>query len=460
MKNTIRITAVALALPFALSAQQQVASAQITTRSDTPSATVKDSGTATAKVSQFKPIIIANIRPTDTRGINVFESPKDVNAIFQGFKLDWGAGFQQEFQGLTHSNLATPVIVAGVNTNQLIKIGNGFNTATANMYLNAQVAPGIRLAMTSYLSARHHNESWVKDGYALIDQSPIDNKLFNTIMKYTTLKIGHFEINYGDEHFRRSDNGNSFFNPFVGNLMTDAFTTEIGAELYVRAKGYLAMASITGGEIKGDVTQPQNRAPSYIAKLGVDQQWTKNLRVRLTGSAYHKDRSASSTLYTGDRGGSHYFSVMENTASTLTAQAWSAELRPSFGYRVNAFVANPFIKYRDLEVRGNIETATGKSATETRYHTWRQQAGEVLYRFVDDKFYAAYRFNTVSGRLSMTMPGDVMGNRFQTAAGWYLNPMMMMKVEYMRQRYYGFPTNDIRYGGRIQGFMVETALSF
>jgi hypothetical protein len=463
MKRSIRIAALALAVPFAIgAAQQQFASTQ-GAKSGTATATApdKDTATATAKVSQFKPIVIQNFRPNDTRGLNVFEAPKDAGIGFSGFKVDWGVGFQQEFQGLKHWNSAIPVVVGGVNTNQLITIGKGFNTATANLDLNAQLAPGIRLALTTYLSARHHNESWVKGGYALIDASPIDVPLFNTIMKYTTLKVGHFEVNYGDQHFRRSDNGMAFFNPFVGNLMTDAFTTEIGGEVYVRKSGYLGMLAITGGEIQGAVTAPANRTPAYMAKLGFDKQLTQNFRARLTGSMYHKDKSNSNTLFTGDRGGSHYFMVMENTAATTTANAWSAELRPSFGRRVNAFMVNPFLKYRGLEVMGTAETATGKSATEVRYHTWRQWAGETVYRFGDnDKFFGAYRYNVVSGRLSMTMPGDVNANRFQVSGGWYVNPMMLVKTEYMRQRYYGFPTNDIRYGGRIQGFMVETALSF
>ncbi len=44
------------------------------------------------------------------------------------------------------------------------------------------------------------------------------------------------EINYGDAHFRRSDGGNTFWNPFLENNIMDAFTTEIGAELYWRKK--------------------------------------------------------------------------------------------------------------------------------------------------------------------------------------------------------------------------------
>jgi hypothetical protein len=460
MKRSLRIAALALAVPFAIGAtQQQLASAQ-TSKSDTPATRGSDTTSAAAKVSLLKPIVMQNFRANDLRGLNVFEAPKDAGVAFTGFKMDWGVGFKQDFQGLNHSNQATAVMVAGVNTNQLVAIGNGFNTASANLNLNAQVAPGIRLAMTSYLSTRHHNETWVKDGYALIDASPIDVPLFHTIMKYTTIKIGHFEVNYGDQHFRRTDAGNSFFNPFVGNLITDAFTTEIGAEVYVRKNGLMGMFSMTGGEIKGEVTNPAKRAPAYLAKLGYDKQLNQDLRVRLTQSAYHKDKSSSNTLFTGDRSGSPYFMVLENTAASTTAQAWSSLLRPSFGYRVNAFMTNPFIKYRGLEFMGTIETATGKSATETRYHTWRQQAGEVIYRFADEKLWAAYRYNVASGRLQAAMPGDVWSNRNQVAAGWYLNPMMLMKVEYMQQNYYDFPTTDIRYKGKINGFMVQTALSF
>ena len=61
----------------------------------------------------------------------------------------------------------------------------------------------------------------MKDGYIQIDASPIKVPALETVMKYTTLKVGHFEVNYGDAHFRRSDNGNGLYNPFVGNLLMD-----------------------------------------------------------------------------------------------------------------------------------------------------------------------------------------------------------------------------------------------
>ncbi|HWP99268.1 MAG TPA: hypothetical protein VNK92_02235, partial [Vicinamibacterales bacterium] len=233
-----------------------------------------------------RPIVIQHLRPVDQRGINVFETPKEPGAPFTGFRLDFNAAFTQQFQDLTHRNAALPSVVGGVDRNQLMDIGAGFNNATANLYLNAQLARGIRVALTTYLSSRHHPEAWVKDGYLQLDASPIDIEPLHRLMRYVTVKVGHFEINYGDAHFRRSDNGNAIYNPFVGNYLLDAFTTEIGAEVYVRASGFLAMGGVTGGEIRGTVLSPDRRAAAYIGKLGIDRQVTPDVRVRVTGSLY------------------------------------------------------------------------------------------------------------------------------------------------------------------------------
>jgi hypothetical protein len=220
MKNTMRFgLAALLATAVAGAATAQQPSNSPSKSSGTAAAASNDTTTKAApqKVSLYRPLEIAHIRPADKRGVNVFEAPKDDAVPFTGFALSFGGAFNQEFQGLDHSNSAAPVLVSGVNQNQLITVGHGFNNAVANLNINAQLAPGIRVAMTSYLSARHHQESWVKDGYVLIDDSPIDNPLLKSIMSVTTLRVGHFEINYGDAHFRRTDNGNGMFNPFVGN---------------------------------------------------------------------------------------------------------------------------------------------------------------------------------------------------------------------------------------------------
>jgi len=124
---------------------------------------------------------IQHMRPRDQRGLFIFESPKEDTVSYNGFTLQWGAAFTQEMQSLQHRNTAQSVMVAGVNQNQLMAIGGGFNNAVANLYLDAQLARGIRVAMTSYLSSRHHSETWVKDGYFLIDASPIEQPLLDLL---------------------------------------------------------------------------------------------------------------------------------------------------------------------------------------------------------------------------------------------------------------------------------------
>ena len=424
----------------------------------------------TKKVSSFMAMApkveIQNYRPEDKRGINIFEAPKDESVAYDGFKLQWGGAFTQQFQGLGHSNTAAPKLVTAgtppvtTNANQLIRIGHGPNNATANLYLNGQLARGIRVAMTTYASARHHQETWVKDGYLLVDASPIDWKPLNDIMKYVTIRAGHFEINYGDAHFRRSDNGNAIRNALVGNYIMDAFTTEVGGEVYLRANGFMLMGGVTGGESRGMITSPERRSPSYLMKAGFDRTFDNGFRFRLTGSEYATASSVSNTLFSGDRAGSRYYDVMENTASTETAQAWSGAIQPGLKNSIHSWVVNPFLQFKGLEFFGNVETAKGRATGETANRSWKQNVGEVVYRFLpDQRVFLAARYNTVKGQLTVGTP-DVKVNRSQVGGGWFITPNVLTKLEFVNQKYLDFPTTDIRNGGQFKGFMVEGVVAF
>jgi hypothetical protein len=411
-----------------------------------------------APAPEAKPQVIQHLRLPDQRGLNVFEPPKRDGVAFTGFRLDWGGSFTQQFQALSHENSAQARIVSGVDANQLMDIGAGFNNATANLDLNAQLAPGIRVALTTYLSSRHHQEAWVKDGYLLVDESPLDIALLDKVMEVVTLKVGHFEIDYGDAHYRRSDNGNGIYNPFVGNLILDAFTTQIGAHVYARKDGFLAMAGMTGGEIKGEIRYPERRAPAYLAKVGFDRQLSENVRVRLTGSGFRQARAISNTLYGGDRAGSRYYLVMENTAATTTAQAWSGSINPGFGSEVTAVMVNPFVQVGGLELFGVVERSEGRAAAETADRVWKQYSGDAVYRFAGDNLYLGARYDLAQGTFSEGQPLEL--GRVQLAGGWFVTQNVLLKGEWVRQTYDGFPTTDIRSGGRFRGFVLEGVVSF
>jgi hypothetical protein len=246
----------------------------------------------------------------------------------------------------------------------------------------------------------------------------------------------------------------------LGNYIMDSFTTEMGAEVYFRAKSLIAMGAVTGGELRGTVLSPDQRGLAHIGKLGFDRQVNKDVRIRLTGSMYKASKSLSNTLYGGDRAGSRYYYVMENTAATEAAQATSGLINPGLRNSVTALQVNPFMKWRGLEVFGVIERAEGKTTAETANRVWNQYAADVVYRFLaDEKLFVGARYNKVEGRLA-GMADDVGANRWQLAGGWFITPGLLMKAEYVNQTYVGFPVNNIRNGGKFNGMMLEGVVAF
>ena len=134
--------------------------------------------------------------------------------------------------------------------------------------------------LRTYLSSQHHTESYVKGGYIQIDKLEFIREGFmENFMKYATIKIGHMENNYGDGHFRRSDNAQTIHNPFVGNLIMDAFTTEVGAELYYQKNGFISMIGFSNGKLNQDVANPDSGGASFLAKLGYDKQINEDFRL-------------------------------------------------------------------------------------------------------------------------------------------------------------------------------------
>jgi len=418
-----------------------------------------------------------NWRPYDQRGINVFETGKTDSILFEGLRMRFGAGFTQQFQSLKASNTA----VNNQTTNKIYPIAPGFMTAQANLFTDVQLADGIRLNVTTYLSSRHHNEAWVKGGYIQFDKLPFKGKFWNNLMDVTTIKIGHMEVNYGDAHFRRSDAGQTLYNPFMESYIMDAFATEIGGEVFIQKNGFFGMLAATNGMIKGNVDSAakgtvagvvvddnDKRNPSIILKGGVDKSIGDKIRVRMSGSYYHNSSNAGSglTLYGGDRAGSNYQNAMEKwkdgTGAVQASDriAFSGRFNPGFSKKIDAIMLNGFLKVGGVELFGTYETSKGRTKTETASRKANQLAGDVLYRFgVNENLYVGARYNTVKARLA-GMPEDVKLDRVALAAGWFLTKNVLLKAEYVNQQYKDFPVTDFRNGGQFKGIVVEAVVGF
>lgn len=412
-------------------------------------------------------------RNNDKRGIHVFETTKSDTTTFSRMKVKIGGNFTQDFQAIDHKNNAVPVVVNSVNANQLIALKSGFNLAMANLNIDAQLEDGIRLNMTMYLSARHHQEAWVKGGYIQFDKLPFfKSELVDNIMKRVTIKAGQYEIDYGDQHFRRSDGGNTIYNPFMENYIMDEFATETGGEVYYHAaNGIMAMAGITNGQLNPTVLAASKidsatgktnvYSPAYHAKIGYDKQLNKDLRCRITGSFYTVKSAAGNTLFSGDRTGSHYFFVMENTAATADGNAFSGRYNPRFSQQVNTFMINPFIKFKGIELFGTYEMAQGRLITEHKMRTATQYAVDLIYRFPANKehFWAGVRYNSVTADMPAA-GGSITINRIAGSVGWFVTKNIMAKAEYVSQQYNNYATTNILAGGMFSGFMGSASIGF
>jgi hypothetical protein len=185
-----------------------------------------------------------------------------------------------------------------------------------------------------------------------------------------------------------------------------------------------------------------------------------NVRARLTGSMYLANKSASNTLYGGDRSGSRFYWVMENTAATESANFTSGLINPAFRNKVRAMQINPFVKVGGLEVFGVIEQAKGKGSAESAERTWNQVAADVVYRFLpNEQLFVGARYNKAEGPV-VGITGDVGAKRVEVGGGWFITPSLLAKATYVNQKYFGYPTANRFNGGQFKGMMLEGVVAF
>lgn len=449
-----------------------------------------------------------------------FEKPKDNGETYTGISTRIGGDFALQYQSLKQNS----------DSLRLIPLGKGFNLPTANLNISAALAKGVNLDLVLYLASRHHNETWVKGGVLTIDQLPfLDWEVTNKIMQYVTLRAGDDEINYGDAHFRRSDNGNVIRNPFVGNPIMDAFLTSPFFEVMGRYKDYIAVAGVSTGVVSQTLTTKGTPAPSadptkptkdagyttydtpdnlaYYGKLGMDRNWNPRLRTRLTASVYHSPNHFGSNLYGGDRTGSRYYLVMKPALGLagdydITANHLSGNFNPGSTVKQTSVMLNFFGKYMGLETFIDYEKSTGKKTSgialvdnngsrlpaaqqtvKNQEFDFDQFFIDLLYRFGPrEQFYVGGRYNVVNDNNI-----DVSVNRMQLGLGWNMLESIIVKVEYVKQRYNDFTSAVVDYKGQralnpyavsnpngegaavsrlygptagFDGLMVEAAISF
>jgi hypothetical protein len=393
--------------------------------------------TVMAQASKY----LQNFRSVDKSGVNVFEAPKTPNETFDGLYVWVGGDFALQFQGLSQTN----------SGDSLADIKSNFNLPTANLNLDVQLEKGLRMHLRTYLSSRHHTESYVKGGYMQVDNLDfIQEGLLSELMESVRIRVGMDQINYGDAQYRRSDNASALYNPFVGNYIMDSFTTEPFMEVTVLNSGFIGVIGATNGRLNQSVTSTDEGFVLF-GKLGVDIQPQEDLRLRLTGSFYNSsDKNTRDYIYGGDRAGSRYYAVADGSD-------FSGRFNPRFAYQ-SAFQINPFVKFQGLEFFGIIEQVNNGADVGGGF---TQVGGELIYRLgSDEDIYLGGRYNTVTGE--STDASETMEiSRLNIGGGWFLTDNVLTKFEYVKQTYDGAGFDGSLFqGAEFSGVMIEAVISF
>lgn len=371
---------------------------------------------------------------------HIFETPKDTSD-FNGVELDWNVDLTFNFQGLQQ--------------NYGDELKDGLSLPTANLDLNAKVLSGFNVKLETMLSSHHHHETFVKGGYATIDNLDFVYPGFaKDFMDKATIKVGVNDINYGDAHFRRTDNADVMSNPFINNMGVEGYLQAGFLELLYRFPSInaFALGGITNGEVNpDDVTAGDGKDTySFYAKAGWDSQLSKDTRVRLSQSAFFVKDTTKNRLYMGDKAGNVPRKIF---SSDDFGGVWNAV----GGYRdLTATMTNLFVKKDSTEFFGLVEFADGKNQTNEDFEMLHYSA-EVVQRFGGDKFYAAARYeNAVVEREGDSLDDEL--TQYQIGLGWLLSKNAIIKAEYIKQE----RKNIASYGqdAEFDGYMISAGLSF
>ena len=387
---------------------------------------------------------------------NVAFEPKKDRSAFEKVELSFNVDLTFTYQAL--SNTFTP---SDGTTQQPIQ--SGLILPTADLDINAKVMKGFNVKLETMLSSHHHNETYVKGGYASIDSLDFVTPGFaEGFMDQATFKIGVDDIDFGDAHFRRTDNADVFHNPFVMNLAVESYMQAGFIELLYRVPVIDAffLAGITNGQVNPDDVKKSegSDAYSYYIKLGYDNQLDDDLRFRATESIFYVRGTSKNSLYLGDKAGNVAREIFNNTTTTA-GNDFGTGWKAISGYKdLTVSMTNVFTKYMGTEFFGLLEIADGADSTDSSVKMLHYSV-EAVQRFGEhERFYAAARYENAK-TTDQSDPSDDKLTQIQATLGWFLSEHAMAKLEYIKQERKNFE-EYLGGTGKFDGFMVSAAISF
>jgi hypothetical protein len=339
----------------------------------------------------------------------------------------------------------------------------GFQDPFGNLNFLASIPDKLDVYFDTYIASRpHSNTMYGHEGYILFKQlpAPLNTGLFADGFNYVNVKLGAFDIDFGDDNYRRSNNARVQRNPLIANPLIDPNVEEIGGEIYsIKGPVYWLF-----GLASGTTTEhfDYGSQPSFHGKL-----WGYPLPdLRTSISAYHVDLSGSadtSYLYTNGRSGGTLAAVFGGGDNP-------GQILPAAGKDVTAVQGDVTWNHWPFEIYSNVgwvqDSDINGPAAGTPAERWIYGTFEPVYH-ITPALYVAGRYSIAKATSVNGVPTNGWVDRAEVGGGYWVTNNLLGKVEYVYEKYNDFGTADgvvsgvdADRGPFFNGVVMEVSFSF
>ncbi len=407
---------------------------------------------APTEMKYFSPFEIMNpghIRP---------DLPLEIGR-WRDLRLDMGFQSVGRFQFLHQDNAFTG------NTN-LQGLNPGFQNPFANLTFMASIEDKLDVYFDLYIASRPHvNTMYAHEGYLLFKQlpTPLNHSPLGPAFDTINVKVGGFDIDFGDGNFRRSNNAFVTRNPLIGNPIVDPNVEEIGGEVF-SVKGPVWWLVGAGS---GTTTEHFDYGAGGSAHAKV---WAYPCPdVRTSASFYWADDSGSpsafehSNLFAAVRSGGAYSALFGGGDSP-------GQILPQHGERVMAIQADLTWNHRPWELYANFgwtqDTNSNGPVPGSPAERWMYGTIQPVYHLTP-ALYVAGQYSFAVAQSISGLHTNGWADRIQFGGGYWLTQNILAKVEYVYEQYHNFEPADGVVSGvtayrspRFSGVVMEVSFSF
>ena len=360
--------------------------------------------------------------------------------------------------------------------NALAKVAPGFQNAFGDLGFVGQFGKNneVEIVFDLYLSSRNHpSQTYGNEGYIIMRGVPENLqglKFLEPILNKVDVKAGHMLVSFGDAIYHRSNNAIVQRNPLVGNFVVDPNIVSIGMEVSSKKQTESRFGWLVGVS-NGTTTEDWNvgRGFAYHGKLIAYP--IKSLRTSVSYIATDQSENPTKSgggsqmqMFTGNRSGERYAGVLGGGQAPGNVFPQAGEKFSAAQFDVTFDNGSPLKLYGHYGM--TQDTDINGSAAGAPEEKWSYYAADAKYE-ITPALYAAARYSAAATSKLAGNDSDGTVNRIQVGGGYWLSKNLLLKVEYVTQKYSGFAEGQIVNNGiqawrdpEFSGLITEVSFAF